>query len=78
LLSSIEEFSMSKLTTAARKALPTSDFALPGKRKFPVEDKAHAEDAKSRATQGVKRGSLTPAQASKIRAKADRMLGGQK
>lgn len=41
---------MAKLTTAARKALPSSDFALPGRR-FPIEDKGHARAALSRASQ---------------------------
>jgi hypothetical protein len=39
---------MTKLTTKSRKALATRDFALPGKR-YPVEDRAHAANAKARA-----------------------------
>ena len=39
---------MAKLTTRARKNLPAADFALPGGR-YPVEDKAHAANAKARA-----------------------------
>ena len=41
---------MTKLTTRARKKLPKLAFALPGGR-YPVEDKAHARDAKARAAQ---------------------------
>ncbi len=41
---------MPKLTTRARKALPNRDFALPG-RKYPIEDKAHAENALARVAQ---------------------------
>jgi len=40
---------MSKLKAAARNKLPASDFALPGRR-YPVNDKAHARAAMSRAS----------------------------
>ena len=66
---------MAKLTTAARKAIPSSKFGLPGSRKYPMPDKSHAADAKGRATQQVKKGNLSPASAEKIRAKANRILG---
>lgn len=39
-----------KLTTKARKAIPASQFALPGRR-YPIEDKGHAMAARSRASQ---------------------------
>lgn len=32
---------MSKLTAKDRKELPKSKFAEPGKRAYPIEDKAH-------------------------------------
>ena len=66
---------MSKLKAATRNALPNSAFGLPKERKYPEEDAAHAANAKSRATQAVKAGKLTSAQASQIRAKANRILG---
>ena len=65
---------MAKLTAKARKALPTSAFAGPG-RSYPVQDKAHAANAKARATQQVKAGNLSPAAAAQIRARANRVLG---
>ena len=68
---------MAKLMAAARNAMPKSEFGLPGSRKFPMPDKSHAANAKARATQGVARGTLSPSSAAKIRAKADRMLGGK-
>ena len=68
---------MAVLSTKARKALPSRDFALPGGR-FPITDKAHAANAKARATQGVNAGTLSPAEAAKVRAKANKMLGGKK
>lgn len=66
---------MAKLTTAARRAVPTSEFGLPGSRKYPMPDRAHAANAKARATQQVKAGNLSAASAAKIRAKANRILG---
>ncbi len=65
---------MAKLTTKARKALPASKFAGPD-RSFPVPDKSHAANAKARATQMVNAGKLSPSSASKIKAKANRVLG---
>jgi len=60
-----------------RKALPSSDFGMPGSRKYPMPDKSHAANAKARATQMVNKGKLSPASAAKIRAKANRVLGGK-
>ncbi len=40
---------MAKLTTKKRKKLPAKSFVFPKARKFPIEDKAHARDALSRA-----------------------------
>lgn len=65
---------MAKLTTKARKALPKSDFAMPGSRKYPVPDAKHAANAKSRASQQVKAGNLSKASEKKIDAKADAVL----
>jgi len=66
---------MSKLNAAARNALPKSEFGMPGSRKYPMPDRTHAADAKGRATQQVKKGKLSPAAASRIRAKANAILG---
>jgi hypothetical protein len=65
---------MAVLTTKARNKMPASKFALPGGR-FPVPDKAHAANAKARATQMVAKGKLSPASAAKIRHKANVVLG---
>ena len=64
---------MSKLSTKGRDALPAKDFAGPG-RSYPVEDKAHAQNAKARASQAVKAGRMSKAEESKIDAKADKKL----
>ncbi len=67
---------MSKLTSARRNAIPSSQFGEPKQRKYPMPDRAHAANAKARVTQQVKAGHLSPATAAKIRAKANRILGG--
>lgn len=64
---------MAKLTTRARKKLPKSDFALPGGR-YPVEDKAHARDAKARASQARNAGRLSATDKAKVDRKADAVL----
>ena len=66
---------MAKLSTAARKHIPKSEFGLPGSHKYPMPDREHAANAKARATQMVKRGKLSESSAAKIRAKANRILG---
>lgn len=65
---------MSKLTAQARNKLPKSEFALPGGR-YPVEDKAHARDAKARASQQHNAGRLSAADKAKVDRKADAVLG---
>lgn len=66
---------MAEITSATRNALPDRIFGLPGQRKYPMPDKAHAANAKARATQQVKKGNLSPSSAAKIKAKANRLLG---
>jgi hypothetical protein len=66
---------MADLSTDARNRLQSSSFGLPGSRRFPMPDKTHAANAKARATQGVKAGTLSPSSAAKVRAKANRVLG---
>lgn len=64
-----------KLNAAARKRIPRSEFGMPGERKYPMPDKGHAEAAKGRATQQVKKGNLSPSAAASIRRKANAILG---
>jgi len=64
-----------KLNAAKRRKIPSSQFGLPGSRKYPMPDRSHAANAKARATQMVKRGKLSSSSAAKIRAKANRILG---
>jgi hypothetical protein len=53
---------MAKLDTAARKALPTSKFALPAQRKDPIPDQSHAKAA---LTMGMR--DASPAEKAEIR-----------
>lgn len=66
---------MAKLTTKARKRIPSSEFGIPSERKYPMPDKSHASNAKARATQMVKKGKLSLVEKKKIDAKANRILG---
>ena len=65
---------MGKLTTKERKKLPGSVFGLRKERKFPMPDRAHAINAKMRATEGVHRGTLSAAEKKRIFAAANRVL----
>ena len=53
---------MAKLTTEARKEIPSKDFAGPD-RSYPIEDKAHARNALARVAQHG-----SPALQAKVRA----------
>ena len=68
---------MAKLTTKKRKELPKGDFAGPD-RSYPVEDKAHARNAKARASEMENKGKLSASAKAKIDAKADKVLGKSK
>lgn len=57
---------MAKLTSRARKAIPTKDFALGGRR-YPIEDASHARNALARVSQHG-----TPAEKAKVRAAVKR------
>jgi len=66
---------MSKLKASARNKLPKSEFGMPGKRKYPMPDKAHAANAKARASQMEKKGKLSESSKEKIDRKANKVLG---
>lgn len=63
-----------KLNAKKRRSLRSNQFALPGSRKYPVYDRAHAANAKARATQMVNKGKLSPSTRDKIVAKANKTL----
>lgn len=68
---------MAKLKSATRSALPKSDFGLPGSRKYPMPDKAHAANAKARASEMEHKGKISKATEKKIDEKANRKLKGK-
>lgn len=65
---------MAELDQRARDKLPAKDFAEPDKRAFPIQDKAHARNAKARASQAVKAGRISKSEAAKIDRKADAVI----
>lgn len=65
---------MAKLTAKKRNKLKDETFGMPGSRKYPMPDKAHAANAKARATQMVKKGKLSEGSKEKIDAKANKIL----
>ncbi len=69
---------MPTLTTKARKALPKKEFALPGERKYPVDTRARAANAKARATQMEAKGKLSPSTKATIDKKANKVLAKKK
>ena len=66
---------MAKLSSSARKKIPSSKFGLPGERKYPLNNKSHAANAKARASQQEKKGALSASAKAKIDAKANKVLG---
>jgi hypothetical protein len=66
---------MAVLRAKKRKKLPKSAFGMPGSRKYPMHDKAHAANAKARATQQAKKGNISESTKNAIHAKANRKLG---
>jgi len=75
---------MAELSSKKRERLPAKDFGLPEKARtneakkesgnYPMPDKAHARNAKSRAAQQRKAGNLTKQQEERIDRKADKVL----
>jgi hypothetical protein len=60
---------MAKLTTKQRKSLSSKSFALPGRR-YPIEDRSHAQNAKARVSQFG-----TPAEKAKVDSAVKRRYG---
>lgn len=63
-----------KMTAKRRKRLSKSKFALPGSRKYPIDTKGRAANAKARATQQFKKGKISKSTKNKIHAKANSVL----
>jgi hypothetical protein len=79
---------MAELSAERRKNIPKSEKGLPSRHKsagkqgqsgdYPMPDKAHAANAKARASQQVKKGNLSPSQKAQIDRKANKILGSSK
>lgn len=66
---------MAKLTAKVRNKIPKSEFGMPSERKYPMPDKAHAKNAKARASEMENKGRLSSSEKAKIDAKANKVLG---
>lgn len=69
---------MAELRANTRNKLKKSQFAEPEKRAYPIEDKAHAKNAKARASQAENAGRISKAEEQRIDRKADKVLKGDK
>ena len=65
---------MANMTEKKRDSLKESQFGLPDERKYPMPDKAHARNAKARASQQQNKGNLSKSDEAKIDRKADKIL----
>lgn len=63
---------MAKLSSADRKKIPTSKFAEPAKRGYPIEDASHARNALARSA------SKSPAVKAKVKAAVKKAYPGIK
>jgi hypothetical protein len=76
---------VAELNAEKREEMPAREFGLPEKARtsedkrdtgnYPMPDKAHARNAKSRAAQQHKAGNLTDDELTRINRKADKILG---
>ena len=65
---------MAELNADKRNKLSEAKFAEPEKRAYPIEDKAHARNAKARASQAQNAGRMSKAEEARIDRKADAVL----
>ena len=69
---------MAKLSAKKRNKLKKSVFGIPSERKYPMPDKAHARNAKARASQQYRIGNLSLSEKQAIDRKADKILKNKK
>jgi hypothetical protein len=69
---------MAELRASTRNKLKKSQFAEPEKKAYPIEDKAHAKNAKARASQAQNAGRMSKAEEARIDRAADKVLKGGK
>ena len=61
---------MAKLTSAKRGKLKSSSFALPGSRRFPLNDVTHEREAIPGATRSYRAGNISASTEARIKAEA--------
>jgi len=84
----LKEATMAELSSKKREKLASKDFGLPEKARtpeqkresgnYPMPDKAHARNAKARASQQHEAGHLSDDELKRIERKADRILNDDK
>lgn len=62
------------LKAAKRKKLKKSQFGLPGSRKYPVDTRKRAGNAKARAKQQFNKGKISKSTLNKVNAAANKRL----
>ncbi len=67
-----------RMKAKKRKSLPKSKFALPGKKKYPVDTRKRAANAKARSTQQYRKGKISKSTKDRIHARANRVLARKK
>jgi len=65
---------MAKLTSQSRSKLPAAKFALPEQKKYPINDPAHARNAKARASEMAHQGKISASTKAKIDRASDRVI----
>lgn len=65
---------MTTLTTKKRKGLKKTQFGDPAHRKYPINDRSHAANAKARVEQQFKAGHVSKSYKDKIDAAANKVL----
>lgn len=65
---------MAQLTSKRRAKLPAAKFALPEEKKYPINDKAHARNAKARASEMEHQGKISASTRAKIDRASDRVI----
>lgn len=66
---------MAKLSAAQRKAMPSSSYALPKTKGFPLNNPSHDRAAISGATRSERAGNISASTEAAIKSKARKKLG---
>ena len=67
-----------KMNARRRKSLKSSQFGLPGQKKYPLDSRRRAANAKGRAKQQLNKGKLSQSSYSQVVSRANKVLGTKK